>query len=203
MTHIAWHIAAKRCHYSWQVNCSRLLTYSYQWWHVHTNVYLELHPTDTHTTKYYKTPKGDQLAINEGQKLYILLTKKWKRAAKNPKGRPIGPEWLHPLTQSLPQLIMFLRARMTSPSDGSPNRVVAAMFLRARMTSLSDGSPNRVVAAMFLRARMTSPSDGGPNTYSLCRPFLLRVYTRTLSASQYGTYPLLLSRNPSQSSWKE
>ena len=93
-----------------------------------------LHPTDTHTTKYYKAPKGDQLAISESQKLYILLTKKWG------KGRP--------------------RGRMTSPSD----TVFAAMFLRARMTSPSDGSPNRVVAAMFLRARMTSPSDGGPNT---------------------------------------
>ena len=73
--------------------------------------------------------------INKIFKLYILLTKKWKRAAKTPKGRP--------------------RARMTSPSDGSPNTVFAAMFLRARMTSPSDGSPNTVFAAMFLRARMT------------------------------------------------
>ena len=47
--------------------------------------------------------------------------KKWKRAAKKTKGRP--------------------RARITSPSD----TVIAAMFLRARMTSPSDGSPNRVV----------------------------------------------------------
>ena len=86
---------------------------------------------------------------------------------KNPKGRP--------------------RARMTSPSDGSPNTVFAAMFLRARMTSPSDGSPNTVFAAMFLRARMTSPSDGPLFTSGI-------YTTRTLSASQY---PLLLSPVPS------
>ena len=46
---------------------------------------------------------------------------------KNGKGPPkkqkvaLGPELLHPLTVIA---AMFLRARMTSPSDGSPNRVV-------------------------------------------------------------------------------
>ena len=100
---------------------------------MYTNVYLEykcifrITPDwHTHATKYYKTPKGDQLAINECQKLYILLTKKMEKGAKKTKGRP--------------------RARMTSPSD----TVIAAMFLRARMTSPSDGSPNRVIQQLMM-----------------------------------------------------
>ena len=55
---------------------------------MYTNVYLELHPTDTHTKKYYKTPKGDQLAINECQKLYILLTKKMEKGRQKHKRSP-------------------------------------------------------------------------------------------------------------------
>ena len=57
--------------------------------------------------------------INKSFKLYILLTKKWKRAAKKPKGRP--------------------RARMTSPSDGSPNTVLMLLNRLNRLNRLHYG----------------------------------------------------------------